>query len=295
MGSLVLITNWASKNFSVLAGTILAIGGLGGLLATTPLTILSELYGWRTAFWISAVITFVIALLYFIIIKDEPNATIDKNKNIKDKSLNIFKIIKQRDFKYMVPMSLMSYSALVVVLGLWGAPYLKDIQGLNSLERGQVLMLMAVSWNIGSFVFGYLNKIFGSYKRVVIFGSCGTIILLNIISFIPVLDINFLFILFSFFGFFGAFSVALIAHYQSLHKKNHMGKALTTANFFNFGGVFLMQWITGKIIFFVNGENIIASKHSYVSAFLFLALSLFIALIIYMFSNDKNTKGKIYE
>ena len=27
-----------------------------------------------------------------------------------------------------------------------------------------------------------------------------------------------------------------------------MGRALSTANFFNFGGVFLIQWLTGKII-----------------------------------------------
>ena len=144
------------------------------------------------------------------------------------------KIVSQRDFKFMVPMSLMSYSSLVVVLGLWGAPYLKDIQGLNSMERGQVLMLMAISWNIGSFVFGYLSKVLGGYKRVVIFGASGTIIFLLIISFIPILKLNYLFILFSIFGFFGAFSVALISHYQSLHDKIHMGKALTTANFLQF-------------------------------------------------------------
>ena len=35
MGSLVLITRWAAKDdFSKLAGIILAVGGLGGLLAT---------------------------------------------------------------------------------------------------------------------------------------------------------------------------------------------------------------------------------------------------------------------
>ena len=161
MGSLVLITKWSPSNFSVLAGTILGIGGLGGLLATTPLSILADAYGWRLAFWIASIVTFIIAILYFIIIRDEPKDLVKNKVEIKKNSLNIMKIISQRDFKFMVPMSLMSYSSLVVVLGLWGAPYLKDIQGLNSMERGQVLMLMAISWNIGSFVFGYLSKVLG--------------------------------------------------------------------------------------------------------------------------------------
>jgi len=296
MGSLVLITKWAPSNFSVLAGTILGIGGIGGLLATTPLSMLADTYGWRSAFWISAIVISIIALLYFIIIRDDPKVVDDGEEEIMKDSLNILKIIRQRDFKFMVPMSLMSYSSFVVVLGLWGASYLKDIQGLNSMERGNILMLMALSWNIGSFVFGYLNKFFGGYKRVIMFGSCGIILFLIIISFIPILDLNYLFILFSLFGFFGAFPVALIAHYQSLHDKIHMGKALTTANFFNFGGVFLIQWITGKIIFFINGGALVASKQSYVCAFLFVAFSLFIALIIYMFSNEKKiTTGESHE
>ena len=287
MGSLVLITMWAPSNFSILAGTILAIGGLGGLLATTPLSILSELHGWRSAFWISASITSLIAILYYSIIRDRPSVLSKEKINKSKDNANILKVIKQRDFKFMVPMSLMSYSALVVVLGLWGAPYLKDVQGLNVVERGQVLMLMAISWNIGSFIFGYLNRILGGYKRVVIFGAIGTILCLIVLSFIPELEKEFLYIFFCIFGFFGAFSVALLAHYQSLHDKENMGKALTTANFFNFGGVFLMQWISGKIIYYVNGGLLIASKQSYICAFIFVAFCLFIALIIYMFSNEE--------
>ena len=58
MGSLVLITKWSPSNFSILAGTILGVGGLGGLLATTPLSILADAYGWRSAFWIASIVTF---------------------------------------------------------------------------------------------------------------------------------------------------------------------------------------------------------------------------------------------
>jgi len=51
MGSLVLITRWTdSDQFSKLAGIILAVGGIGGLLATTPLSYFSELFGWRLSF-----------------------------------------------------------------------------------------------------------------------------------------------------------------------------------------------------------------------------------------------------
>ena len=295
MGSLVIITRWASKDdFSKLAGTILAIGGLGGLLATTPLSYVSDLYGWRFSFWSASVCTFMVMILYYIILKDNPKEKINSTKitHLNNSTYNILVIFKERNFKFMIPMSLMSYSSLVVVLGLWGAPYLKDFHGLELIERGQILMLMAISWNIGSFVFGRLRTFLGGYKNVVIFGAVGVIILLLILAFAPILSKLFLYILFCVLGFFGAFSVALISHYQVLFDNEYMGRALSTANFFNFGGVFLIQWLTGKIIYFMGGDKSGAPREAYSCAFIFVAVLLLISLLIYLFSEENKLSNK---
>ena len=288
MGSLVLITRWSDTNqFSKLAGIILAVGGIGGLLATTPLSYFSELYGWRLSFWLAAVVTFFVMLLYYHILEDRDKGLFINKKNKSISPKNLFFVLKERNFKFMIPMSLMSYSSVVVILGLWGAPYLKDIHGLDSIERGKILMLMAISWNIGSFVFGRLRSVFGSYKRVVIFGSLGVIFLLFVLSFISNINSNYLYILFCALGFFGAFSVALISHYQVLFDKEYMGRALSTANFFNFGGVFFIQWLTGKIIFIMGGNSSGAPIGAYRVAFLFVAILLLVSLCIYLFTNEE--------
>ena len=288
MGSLVLITRWTdSDQFSKLAGIILAIGGIGGLLATTPLSYFSELFGWRLSFWLAAAVTFCVMVLYYFILEDRKNELILNSSNETISLKNLLFILKERNFKFMIPMSLMSYSSLVVILGLWGAPYLKDIHGLDSVERGKILMLMAISWNIGSFVFGRLRSIFGNYKNVVIFGATGVIILLFILSIITDINSIYLYILFCILGFFGAFSVALISHYQVLFDKEYMGRALSTANFFNFGGVFFVQWLTGKIIYLMGGDSTGAPIEAYRLAFLFVAILLLISLCIYFFSNEK--------
>ena len=288
MGSLVLITRWSDTNqFSKLAGIILAVGGIGGLLATTPLSYFSELYGWRLSFWLAAVVTFFVMLLYYHILEDRDKGLFINKKNKSISPKNLFFVLKERNFKFMIPMSLMSYSSVVVILGLWGAPYLKDIHDLDSIERGKILMLMAISWNIGSFVFGRLRSVFGSYKRVVIFGSLGVIFLLFVLSFISNINSNYLYILFCALGFFGAFSVALISHYQVLFDKEYMGRALSTANFFNFGGVFFIQWLTGKIIFIMGGNSSGAPIGAYRVAFLFVAILLLVSLCIYLFTNEE--------
>ena len=288
MGSLVLITRWTdSDQFSKLAGIILAVGGIGGLLATTPLSYFSELFGWRLSFWLAAAVTFCVMVLYYFILEDRKNDLILNRSNETISLKNLLFILKERNFKFMIPMSLMSYSSLVVILGLWGAPYLKDIHGLDTVERGKILMLMAISWNIGSFVFGRLRSIFGNYKNVVIFGATGVIILLFILSIITEINSIYLYILFCILGFFGAFSVALISHYQVLFDKEYMGRALSTANFFNFVGVFFVQCLTGKIIYLMGGDSTGAPIEAYRLAFLFVAILLLISLCIYFFSNEK--------
>ncbi len=288
MGSLVLINRWAdSDQFSKLAGIILAVGGVGGLLATTPLSYFSELYGWRLSFWIAAIITLLVMMLYYFLLEDKAQG-LELNKTNDSLSIrNLLFVFKERNFKFMIPLSLMSYSSLFVILGLWGAPYLRDIHGLDSIERGNILMLMAISWNIGSLVFGGLRSIFGNYKRVVVFGSLGVIFLLIILSIISSIPIIYIYMLFLFLGFFGAFSVALISHYQVLFQKEYMGRALSTANFFNFAGVFFIQWFTGKIIYLMGGDSSGAPIEAYRVAFLFVAVLLLISLVIYLFSNEK--------
>ena len=162
MGSLVLITRWAdSKQFSKLAGIILAVGGIGGLLATTPLSFFSELYGWKLSFWIAAIITLLVMMLYYFVLEDKTKGLVLYKTNEPISLRNLLFVFKERNFKFMIPLSLMSYSSLFVILGLWGAPYLRDVHGLDVIERGNILMLMAISWNIGSLVFGALRSIFG--------------------------------------------------------------------------------------------------------------------------------------
>ena len=135
MGSLVLITRWTdSDQFSKLAGIILAVGGIGGVLATTPLSYFSELFGWRLSFWLAAAVTFCVMILYYFILEDRKNDLILNRSNETISLKNLLFILKERNFKFMIPMSLMSYSSLVVILGLWGAPYLKDIHGLDTVE-----------------------------------------------------------------------------------------------------------------------------------------------------------------
>ena len=66
MGSLVAISRWfPAIRFSQLSSLLYTIGGIGFLLATTPLAWITEAFGWRSAFWAMAGVTTVLAILLY--------------------------------------------------------------------------------------------------------------------------------------------------------------------------------------------------------------------------------------
>ena len=94
-------------------------------------------------------------------------------------------------------------------------------------------------------------------------------------------------ILFCLLGFFGAFTLILMSHYRVLFEEEIIGKVLTTANLFNFFGVFIIQWLTGIIILNLNEKFGFSISASFNIAFLMIIICLLIATIFYLRTDEK--------
>ena len=291
MGSLVLITRWAPPDkFATYAGLILSIGGLGGLLATTPLAMASNTIGWRNVFLLMSVATMIVVLIIYMVVKDSKDKLF--SKKVEKETLNVSPILglklifSNKDFRLMLPMSIMGYASYASIVTLWGGPYLRDIHNLTTLDRGNALMLMALSWTFGSFVFGRSDTFLNTRKYIVIFGSVSFFLILMIFAFTDALPKYLTFSLFALCGFMGAYSAVLLAHFKSLFPNEYAGRVLTTSNFFNFGGVFLVQWLIGISIECFGGNSMGASQAAYKAAFIFTAMGLLFATLLYAFTKD---------
>ena len=60
------------REFAMMTGILMAMGGLGSLSATTPLALLSARIGWRFSFVVVAVLTFILIALVWIFVRDKP-------------------------------------------------------------------------------------------------------------------------------------------------------------------------------------------------------------------------------
>ena len=73
IGALVLLSRWFEPTkFALFAGIAQFMSSLGAMFGERPLAILINAYGWRTASFILGGIGFILALLFWIFIRDYP-------------------------------------------------------------------------------------------------------------------------------------------------------------------------------------------------------------------------------
>ena len=65
---------YSTEEFATLSGIFMSVGGLGMISATVPLALLSSWIGWRLSFIFIAVVTFLLAILFWFFVKDHPPA-----------------------------------------------------------------------------------------------------------------------------------------------------------------------------------------------------------------------------
>ena len=287
MGPLVILAKIAyPKNFSYYSGFIMGIGGLGALVATNPFYFVVQYIGWQNAFFNTAFIILFVLLTLLIFFPYKELSDIKKNKT--DFNLRAFKgIIKNKNFLLMLPMSMFGYASVASILTLWGSKYLNLIQKMGGDEISYVLMFMAFFWAIGSIFFGYLEKKVNKRKYIVIFSTIINIFLLLTLSLGNSYTPKVLLVIFSLFGFFGAYTIVVLSHYRALFSKNIIGKVLTTANLFNFGGVFLVQWLTGLIIYYTKNKFNLSYDIGFSSAFLTVIFFLFLSILCYFKTDEE--------
>ena len=285
MGPLVVLTKILSaKDFALYSGIVMGLGGLGALFATEPFFYIVSQVGWASAFYyFSFLILFLIFFLYLF----------PKEKKLETESKTSFnfkafkKILSNKNFLLMLPMSMFGYASAAFILTLWGGKFLSTVHNLTVENISLILMFMALFWTLGSFSYGYIEKKINNKKLIITFSSLIMAFLMSLLCLSIINNKIFFLILFCLLGFFGAFTLILMSHYRVLFEEAIIGKVLTTANLFNFFGVFIIQWLTGVIIFNLNEKYGFSTATSYNVAFSMIIVCLLISSIFYLRTDEK--------
>jgi sugar phosphate permease len=188
-----ILAEWfREKEFATMTGLLVAMGGVGTLIATSPLALLSNAVGWRFSFVIIGIITIVCAILVWIVVRDRPSEAgfdVIAHGSYSGKSSislrdGVKQVISHPGFWAISAWFFFECAIFFSFGGLWGGPYLMQVYGFSKTEAGNILSMLALGMIIGSPAHGYIsNKIVRARKPVIILSSIMTLLVTAVLAF----------------------------------------------------------------------------------------------------------------
>jgi sugar phosphate permease len=179
--TLKVLSQWFhAREFAIMTGIFMAMGGFGSLLAAGPLAYLSSMIGWRTSFLLVGGITLLVALLVWLFVRDTPSdfGLIKKERHTEASpaalslSKGIRKVLTEPAFWPIAIWFFFNSAIYFSFIGLWGGPYLLHVYAISKADAGTILSLSAIGLMVGSPLVSFLsNRVFRGRKPVLVLSS----------------------------------------------------------------------------------------------------------------------------
>ena len=296
-----LATRWfSSKHLALVAGFIVTMAMLGGIVAQTPLAILNAHLGWRHTILLDGLLGIVFIAIILWQVRDFPSGSHQDEQNEK--------ILHKIGFWHGVfsawqnPQNWLAgfYTSflnlpILVIGALWGSQFLKQVHHLNTEQAGTVSAMLFLGTIIGSPILGWISDAIKQRKKPMIICAILSIVIVLIIMYFPTFNFWILLMLFLLLGFTTS---AQIISYPLIAESNP--NALTgtavgwAAVLIMGGGAFgqpLFGWLLEK---HWDGSKLhdipVYNAADYHFAWMLFPIMFFIALLIAFFIRETNGK-----
>ena len=168
LSALVFVSNWFPyKYFSLMAGMIQFGSCIGSLFALAPLAIAVNHYGWRQTMLVVATLTFLLALIFWLVIKDNISSKENHNSpSIKSNEwARLISTLKNIQVFYIALVGLLCWSTVGAIGALWGVPYLMAAYQWTNVNAAKFCSLFWLGVGIGSPLIGWFSLKLNSRKK----------------------------------------------------------------------------------------------------------------------------------
>jgi len=241
---------WFSRGrLPMINGLQMAAGGLGALVATTPLQNVLSITDWRGVFTGLAIIT-VFASFFLWFILPEHQSSADKHPAIKTQLKEMGQIFRNPVFWSIVPLTALSNGSFLAIHGLWIKPWLRDVASLGEGDATQLLFAMTLAIIVGYFSLGIFTERISQLFDIdpITVGVFGMTLFLTTQFSMAYGWATSPLLLVVIFGFLGSSCILTFAGLAQIFPKKYSGRVSTILNVQVFMGAFIIQWGIGAII-----------------------------------------------
>lgn len=298
---LMLASRWFdAKYFALICGIIQIMGCLGAIISGTPVLYLTKQYGWQQPLIWAAWLGFILAALFYFLIKDKPsNKNCPEIKSLSKESVlvlsNLKRVCHHNQSWAIGLIGFAAWAPISMFAELWGVPFLEKAYKVSDFEAATLMRYVWIGIAIGGPFLGWLSKSMSHRKKPLIIGLMLSLASSLLIIYSPTQK-EFLPILLFVFGFAASCQCVTFGAIRDIHPLSVSGTAVGFNNMAVILGGVICQPLIGVILeaFWDNTwyEGVhIYSIHAYKIGFLLIPLTISIGLISACFI-FRETNGK---
>jgi MFS family permease len=165
VGALLLASRWfAAKYFALIVGLIQLMGCIGAIVGEAPVAVIVQHIGWRSTLYWSAGIGGIFAVLFWLIIRDNPSIKHNHlhKENLSGLSLNeaqrLTKVLKNPQTWWVGLYAFACWSPIAIFADLWGIPYLKVYYHTTATIAAIAIAVVWIGIAIGGPIVGWWSN-----------------------------------------------------------------------------------------------------------------------------------------
>jgi MFS family permease len=234
-----------AERLALVNGGFVMLGALGAVTATAPAEVIVQAVGWRGLFAVLGSLSAVAALLILVIVPDCRLPPTPKTR----RPISLWTIYRDRRFWRLAPLSAVGVGTSWSLQGLWAAPWLRDVDGLDRAGVVQLLSIMAIAVSASGLVLGLAAdrlRRFG-VKIEHVLASTMVVSMIAQVSLVLGWPVS-AYIAWSAIAAAGAATVLSYATLAEYFPKEASGRANAALNIMHVGVAFVLQYVTGLMI-----------------------------------------------
>ncbi len=258
--------SWPTDRLPLANGVTLGMGGVGAIMGTAPVQILTQSMDWRDVFLCLAAASVLCAAWTYFAAPEEQHD--QPHEDFGTAIVGALRVFKQPAFLAIAPVAMLMQGCFQAYLALWAGSWLRDVRGIDASEAALVLaiaMLGIIPGTSGAgFVADRLARRGISVARVAAVGGIMFVLVQIAIVCQARLPDALLWAGFILFGMTSALYFSVLARTFPPQLTGRVNSALNLTMFI---AAFLLQWLIGVAVTALQRNGIVlADAHVHVFA-----------------------------
>lgn len=288
VGALKLASVWLPSNrFAMFAGSITALGMVGGMFGNVFMSRFVSEVGWQQTYILGAISGVLLMALIWFTVKDHPPHeavhTAPAKLSYRDTFAGLFAIFKTPQMWVAGLVASALYLSLSAFAELWGNNFVEKAYGFSLNDAATVNSMVFMGWLVGSPLMGFFSDRIKRRRLPLIINSAAALVLsILMVTITPSFLIACL--LFFLFGLACSAENICFALGRENAPKELAGSAVAFVNLVTMAGGLISQPLIGKLLdYYWTGASIAGSRiysgETFKTAMILLPIGMLISLI----------------